>query len=682
MALFGLRSVVLAAALIAHARSRTKASALTAGLHLAALESCITELMATGSWASGWANVDVLRPANPAVIALAAIAISTAIAYACVRRGIASHTGRLWLLVVAAVLCGTSLGRALTPIVMWAVAGAIVATIALVWVADLHQAIARNDRLTSDTIWLADWRWPLAAWSVLASLLISRMVFEGVPHVPDEVGYWFQAKYFATGALWLPSPPAAGAFELQHVMNLDGKWFSIFPPGWPAVLALGFAAGVPTVVNPLIAGATILVLYPFLRRLYGARTANAAGALLALSPMFLFMSGGVMAHPLSALCTVGAAAALHRAWDAPSPWLALFAGALLGWLALTRPFEGMLVCAAFGLYALTRWTHIRARRAVLVSLLLPIGAVAIGALILPYFAALTGRAFDDPVTKYFDTVYYPRSNRLGFGPDIANFGWGTDFLPGHSPLEGALNAQLSAQLIHFELFGWPIGSWAPIVLYLLWRRDVWAREDALFLTIIIVVMLGQACYWYAGADYGARYWYQLLIPCCVLAAKALTRALPDRTVESPAAQTPALTPALTLAPAALVLSLIAVVIFVPWRGATKYVGYRGMSGSVARLVRECPMTHGLVFVHNAAANTPFGVYSAAAILNDPGFRGDAPIFARETSAEVTQAARAAFPARPVWLIDVPRDPRDTARVLDMPASAPDACRAAADRGTK
>jgi hypothetical protein len=132
-----------------------------------------------------------------------------------------------------------------------------------------------------------------------------------------------------------------------------------------------------------------------------------------------------------------------------------------------------------------------------------------------------------------------------------------------------------------------------------------------------------------------------------------------------------------LAPAALVLSLIGVAIFVPWRAVTKYVGYRGMSGSVARLMRECPMTHGLVFVSKATADTPFGVYSAAAIFNDPGFRdGDAPIFARETSPDTMQAVRAAFADRPVWTIDVPRDPRESARVLDMPASAPDACRAA------
>ena len=52
--LLHVRSIALAAAaLIAHARSRREPSTLTAGLHLAALESCITDLRATGSWASG-----------------------------------------------------------------------------------------------------------------------------------------------------------------------------------------------------------------------------------------------------------------------------------------------------------------------------------------------------------------------------------------------------------------------------------------------------------------------------------------------------------------------------------------------------------------------------------------------------------------------------------------------------
>jgi hypothetical protein len=669
--LLHLRSLVLvAAALLAHARVRSAPSALVAILHLAALESCVTDLMAIGSWAIGWAPVSILHPATPAVGALVLIAISTALDRRRLQAA-APLLRRWWPVVLVGSLCGTSLGRAITPSIVWIAVGAVIGTLALLWTIDLHGALGGDGDAhagggVTAEIWTREWRWPLAAWAVLASVVISRLVFQAVPHVPDEVAYWFQAKYFAVGHLWLPAPPDARAFALPHVADTDGKWYSIFPPGWPAVLALAIKAGIPTLINPLLAGLTIVVLFPLLRRLYGVVTANVACALLALSPMFLLMSGGLMAHPLSALLLVCAIAALHRAWRDRSVWFALLTGVPLGWLTLTRTFEGILVCLAFGVYALTRWPFLRANRLIAVSLAVPISAVAIGALLLPYQRELTGSALRDPITKYFDAVYYPHSNRLGFGPDIANFGWGTDFMPGHSPLEAMLNAQLDGQLIHTELFGWAVGSLAPLVLYIMWRRQLFAREDALFLAIPAIVVIGQGFYWYAGADYGARYWYQVLVPCCVLAAKVVSHADP---------------PPRRLAPTALILSAIGVFIFVPWRAATKYTGYRGMSDSVVRLVRDCPMTHGVVLVRDATGDAPFGVYSAAAILNRAGFAGDEPIFARDIAPEVTDALRVAFPTRPVWTIAVSREPLDPARIVTPPAGQAAAACQGADAGS-
>src|SRR5262249_41955157 len=154
--------------------------------------------------------------------------------------------------------------------------------------------------------------------------------------------------------------------------------------------ALGIRAGVPTLLNPLFAGLTILVLHPWLRQLYGMATANIACALLALSPMFLLMSGGLMAHPLSAFCFVCAGSSLHRAWRTRSVGFAALAGLALGWLTLTRSFEGILVCLAFGAYALTRWSRLRRERLILRSLAVPVAAVAVGALLLPYQRVLTG----------------------------------------------------------------------------------------------------------------------------------------------------------------------------------------------------------------------------------------------------------------------------------------------------
>lgn len=655
--------LLIVAALVAHVWWRDRRSVLVPILYLATLESAVTDLMASGSWANGWANISILSPTTPAVDVLALIALATVVdrrrltrAGACLRT--------LWPLIAVGSLCGTVLGRSIAPPLVWILVGTIVGTLALIWAIDLHEALTADHPLVADALWTRDWRWALAGWAMLASVVLSRWVFQAVPHVPDEVAYWFHANYFAAGHLWLPSPVSPGAFELPHVASIDGKWYSIFPPGWPAVLALGLVARVPTLLNPLFAGLTILVLHPWLRRMYGLVTANVACALLALSPMFLLMSGGLMAHPLSAFCGVCAGAAVHRAWRTRSVWFAGLAGLALGWLTLTRPYEGILVCLAFGLYALTRWTWLRSQRLVMRSLAVPIAAVAVGALLLPYQRALTGSALRDPISLYFDTVYYPHSNRLGFGPDIANFGWGTDFMPGHSPLEALLNAQLDGQLIHFELFGWALGSLAPLALYVMWRTRVASREDALFICIAVVIVIGQGFYWYAGADYGARYWYQVLVPCCVLAAKVFSSSS-DQTRR--------------LAPAALVLSVLGVCVFVPWRAATKYLGYRGMNDAVVRLVRDCPMTNGLVLVQDATGDAPFAVYAAAAMLNRPDFNDPAPIFARAVSPEVTRDLHAAFPGRAVWEITVPREPWDAAHVVVRP---PDAAAGCGDEGTR
>src|SRR5205823_2463913 len=91
---------------------------------------------------------------------------------------------------------------------------------------------------------------------------------------------------------------------------------------------------------------------------------------------------------------------------------------------------------------------------------------------------------------------------------------------------------------------------------------------------------------------------------------------------------------------------------------------------------------GLVLVRDAIGPDLAPVYASAAILNRPGFRGDAPVFAREVSAEATARIQAAIGTRPVWLISVPVDPRGAARILarppDLPVPSSAPCQATGD----
>ena len=86
-----------------------------------------------------------------------------------------------------------------------------------------------------------------------------------------------------------------------------GRAFSPLPPGWPAILAIGVRAGVPWLVNPVLSGVCILLLYALVRRLDTPRTARLATVLLATSPWFLFLGMSLMTHTATLACALAAA---------------------------------------------------------------------------------------------------------------------------------------------------------------------------------------------------------------------------------------------------------------------------------------------------------------------------------------------------------------------------------------
>src|SRR5258708_3151726 len=71
---------------------------------------------------------------------------------------------------------------------------------------------------------------------VLVAALVSIYIYPGVT-VPDESAYQFQARVFASGRLYAEPLPVPVHFE-HHIVR-DGKWFAKYPPGSPAILAVG-----------------------------------------------------------------------------------------------------------------------------------------------------------------------------------------------------------------------------------------------------------------------------------------------------------------------------------------------------------------------------------------------------------------------------------------------------------
>ena len=82
---------------------------------------------------------------------------------------------------------------------------------------------------------------------------------------------------------------------------------------------------------------------------------------------------------------------------------------------LTRPLEGLLMGVLTGLWTLTFLQEPRQWRTVISYSL---GCIAIGGLVFPYNALLTGNPLHTPLNSYLDKVWGVGANRLGFGSDI------------------------------------------------------------------------------------------------------------------------------------------------------------------------------------------------------------------------------------------------------------------------
>jgi len=502
-----------------------------------------------------------------------------------------------------------------------------------------------------------------AAWVFLVSSAFSLLVFERLPHVPDEVAYLFHAKYFAAGRLYLPAPPDPHAFSCGLAWVHNGKWYSAQLPGWPAVLAIGARLGVPWLVNPLLGALAILLAYEFVRRLYDEKMARGAILLLAFSPWLLVMSATMMGHPASLVFTLAALLGVQLAREHGSLLAAALAGLSLGALADTRPLEALVIGLAAGIW----WLAVGWRRLRLVAVLTAciLGAVTLG-LQFAYNKAVTGDPKTLPFEIMVDATAYKGANRVGFGRDVGNLGWAhLDPLPGHGPIDVAVNTNQNLYMLNFETFGWACGSMLFVILLLVWRPQ---RRDFLMWGVCLAIWCGMSFYWFSGGpDFGARYWYQMIVPLAVLTLRG-AQEFAARWQQSEAG--PAPLPSHRIWAFIALASLLGFVNLAPWRSLDKYRNYRGVSGDIRKLAWEYHFGRSIVFVRAEGALLPWASseYASAFSLNPPTLAVDAAgtIYARDLGPESRRRVRQFYADRPAWTIGCPAATGDGFRVIEGP----------------
>ena len=370
----------------------------------------------------------------------------------------------------------------------------------------------------------------LALLGVAIARLIGHFALDDVPHVMDEIAYSLQARTFASGhvseAVHLPRAAFAMWFVDDRV-----RTFSVFPPGWPAVLSVGYLLGLASWVNPLLHGGAVLLVGRSARLLAGRRAGIVAAALYALSPQALLLAATFMSHSLMAFAgALVLAVGLHAtAKDEPAPALAFFAivGAALGLTAATRPLCALVLLVTVAAFAVVALVRGRARLPQAMALAAPLLLAVL--LLGLYNAHLTGSMLRFPQNAFFDEhagpvdiplfAYHAGCNQLGFGP-----GHGCE-ATGAGP-HSLTNA--------FSNFGDNVTAWfwlaggGPVVFALAtFVIVVGGREDRAGLRVLFAALpltfVLYGLYWYAGTAYGARFYHVALPSLLVLAAIGVER---------------------------------------------------------------------------------------------------------------------------------------------------------------
>ena len=422
-----------------------------------------------------------------------------------------------------------------------------------------------------------------SAWSLTA--LVSVLVF-GLVTVSrygllgdtaitdDENVYAFMARTFASGRLYLPSmPEPVRPFFDNHFIVNDGKWYGIYFPGHPALLALGERFDLMHWVPTVSATLTVPLTFAVGRRVFGQRAALLALPLLALSPFYILSSATLLGHSTAGLLLMAFVYSALRVLERPEHvawWLA--AGIALAWTGLTRP----LSAAAFALPWLVLLAISLPRRAggrawVGATLFCLVGATS-AALLGAYHMALSG----NPLTTGYHT----------FGR-ITGMSFTLGALVAPAPYPSLFELGYTLARLNFWLFGWPVSlAFLPFV-----RRT---REGvALLLAPVGVVLLFAVTTVPSINVVGPVHYAELIAPLVLVSASGIEElAQWVRTRLSASAGRVLALP--------IAATLCALVLYVPL-----YVGSLSAMATVARapydLVRTARLDHAVVFVRSIGA---------------------------------------------------------------------------------
>lgn len=467
----------------------------------------------------------------------------------------------------------------------------------------------------------------------IATFILAAAVAWGalgaMPHLEDEHANVFQAKVFASGRITADEPPVQPtSFFIPFIIHYDGQAFGKYTPGYPLVLSIGALIYQLWLINALAASLTVLGVYLLGRDLFDSNAGLLAAALGAIAPMFLMLSGTLLAHTTTMCALVFFAWAFIRARRSAEPRrfrFAILSGGSIGWALITRPWTAIAIGTPFALLALI--DLMRGPRKNIGAYGRMILAFVLIVSIWPLFNTWTTGS---PTTNTY-TIWWPYDS-VGFGPGV---GRGTD---GHTWDKAMINFRLDFQPFGEAWLGWPsIAGWSlawlPIAMGLVWpKRD---RRDWALIIPPALLVIAYLAYWARGEGlFGPRYYAEGMSFLWIVAARGLIKfgstTWPRRLIK-----------------VALPFLIVWNIVFsIEPRFLQSFDQYRSARENIDRIA-AAKLHHALVFVHTDIWTD----YANLGWLNEPQLVESDVLFAQDYGAIVDESIIRAFPDRKVYYYD-------------------------------
>lgn len=318
--------------------------------------------------------------------------------------------------------------------------------------------------------------------TVLASF-VAIFILRGLPTLIDSFAQLLQARYFAAGKLAGPVIPDFQQFwHIQQTITTKNGWVSQYPPGYSALLAIGFRLHLVTLIGPILYGVAVYFATRIAEEVSPSLLlARIAGLLAAVSPFMLGMSGAYMSHVPAAAFS---AAALYFVIQRKP----LAAGGFIGILFAVRPLTGLVAGFVSLVYAmLTSDKKVR-----------DIGlAFASAVPFLALVACYNAHFFGSPIRFGYDAALGPNAG-LGFGVDP----WGNRY--GVTQALGYTSAELSSLSLFLLEIPLPLIAFIGIYFAITPTRQPAHLPTWLTFSWVIALVLANLFYWHHGLFMGPR----------------------------------------------------------------------------------------------------------------------------------------------------------------------------------